>query len=137
MYMAKRQKYPMYVAGIIERYDYHILIALTETDDREVRLWHFPRGMLQPNESPEAAIRRIIKENLDFEIEIVVGQPPLFETVNGKQVELRYFFCGVLTGEPSPNAYSDIRWVHRIHLSEYDFDNASQPVATWLLAENH
>lgn len=134
--MATQQKYPVYVAGIIERYDYHILIALAEKADRDIRLWHFPRGLLQLNESPEAAMRRVIKENLSFEIEIVVGQPPLLDTINGEQVELRYFFCGVLSGEPSPNEYTDIRWVHRIHLSEYDFDHASQPVATWLLAEN-
>ena len=134
--MPTQQKYPTYVAGIIERYDYHILIALAETDKSDVRLWHFPRGILHLDESPEAAVRRIMKENLKLEVEIVVGQPPIIESVNGEQVELRYFFCGVISGEPSPNAYADIRWVHRIHLSEYDFDNASQPVATWLLAEN-
>jgi len=134
--MATQHKYPTYVSGIIERYDYHILIALAETDKSDDRLWHFPRGILQANEAPEAAVRRIMKENLELDVEIVVGQPPLMETVNEEQVELRYFFCGVLSGEPSSNAYADIRWVHRIHLSEYDFDKASQPVATWLLAEN-
>ena len=134
--MTKHQKIPMYVAGIIERHDQHVLIALPEHSENDNRLWEFPRGPVHRNESPEAAMRRITKEKLGLEIEIVTGQPPLLEAIDGVRVELRYFFCGMTSGDPSLLAYADIRWVHRLHLCEYEFDAASLPVTRWLLEGN-
>jgi hypothetical protein len=48
-------------------------------------------------------------------------------------VELRFFFCGVISGEPQPGHFAELRWVARAQLSEYDFDGVSHPVVKWLL----
>jgi len=65
--------------------------------------------------------------------EIVVGQPPLLESIDENPVELRFFFCGVQQGEPSANSYAEIRWIEKGHLTEYDFDAVSKPIADWLM----
>lgn len=78
-------------------------------------------------------MRRIATEQLDLTIEIVVGQPPLQETIDGKEVELRYFFCGVITGEQSTGVYEEVRWISKSHLREYDFSAELAPVIEWLL----
>ena len=120
------------MAGIIERHDDHLLIVLP-LEDEDRRLWQFPRGRAGPDESPEAAMRRTTREGLGLEVEIVVGQPPLIERIDGVEVELRYFFCGIVRGEVEAGNYAEIRWVPKHQLQEYELDQPSRPVADWLL----
>jgi len=124
---------PRVAVGIIERHDNHVLIVLPSSPDDQSRLWQFPRGFACADESPEQAMRRIAFEQLGIDVEIVVGQPPVTAMLDGREVEMRYFFCGVTDGEPSPGPYVEIRWVTRGHLREYEFDDPSKPVVEWLL----
>jgi len=119
--------------GIIERHDNHVLIVLPSRPDGEARLWQFPRGLTCANESPEQAMRRTAYEQLGIHIEIVVGQPPVTAKLDGREVEMRCFFCGVADGVPRPGPYAEIRWVSRGHLREYEFDDSAKPVVEWLL----
>lgn len=120
-------------AGIIERHDNHVLIALPESQAEGARWWRFPRGDVREGESAESAMRRIAREQLGIEVEIVVGQPPLVANLRDAEVELRYFFCGIIQGEAQQREYAELRWAPRGQLREYDFDDASRPVVEWLL----
>jgi len=131
--MARPRQRPIQVAAILERHDNHVLIALAAEGDVCVRPWCFPRGPARLDESPEAAMRRVAQDQLGVSVEIVVGQPPLPAELDGEQVDVRYFFCGLVTGEVSRGPYAEIRWVPRGHLREYAFDAASTPVVDWLL----
>ncbi|MCH7596314.1 MAG: NUDIX domain-containing protein [Planctomycetes bacterium] len=124
---------PSYAAAIIERHDQHFLIALTELAADGERLWSFPRGSIAAGEPPEVAMRRIVEADLGLCVEIVIGQPPIVAEVNARDVQLRYFFCGVVDGEAKRGPYADIRWTSKAHLREYDFDQASTPVVKWIL----
>lgn len=124
---------PMYAAAIIERADNHLLIALP-TPAASARQWIFPRGQADLKESAEAAMRRIAQEQLGLYVELVIGQPPFLVEVDGRPCEMRYFFCGIAGGNATPGPYSEIRWISRTHLREYEFDNPSKPVVEWLLA---
>ena len=128
--MARR---PQLAAAIIERHDNHVLIALPESQAEGSRWWRFPRGPVRDGEPAEVAMRRIAKEQLGLEIEIVVGQPPIIAPLQDAEVELRYFFCGVIQGEEEPGEYAELRWVPRGQLREYEFDDASRPVVEWIL----
>jgi 8-oxo-dGTP pyrophosphatase MutT (NUDIX family) len=133
--MTRRSKSAIWVAAIIERHDNHVLIALPKEQVEASRLWQFPRGLLRAPESPETALRRVVQEDLGIAVEIVVGQPPIECILEGVPAEVRYFFCGVSAGEPTPGPYGEIQWIPRIHLLEYEFDEASRPVAEWILDE--
>src|SRR6185503_9329082 len=114
--VAKRPTRTRYVSAIIERHDNQILIALPVSDDKQKgenaeRLWQFPRDAARADESAEAAMRRIAQEQLGVMIEIVVGQPPIVARTDNDEIELRYFFCGIITGEPRSKLYSEFRWV--------------------------
>ena len=124
---------PRVAVGIIERHDNHILIVLPSSPDDQTRLWRFPRGLADIDESPEQAMRSIADEQLGIPVEIVVGQPPVTAMLDGREVEMRCFFCGVADGEPHLGPYAEIRWVTRGHLREYEFDDPSKPVVEWLL----
>lgn len=121
------------VAGVIERADNHVLIVLLDAADATARRWQFPRGAAKPGESPEAAMRRVAMKQLGMEVEIVVGQPPLFDAAGGDPIELRYFFCGVIKGEPGGDTYAETRWVLKGRLREYEFEPVSGQVVDWLL----
>ncbi len=123
----------LFVAAIAERHDNQMLIALPATATDAERYWQFPRGLAHSDESPEKALRRVVLADLGIRVQIVVGQPPLSAPVDGKQAELRYFFCGIVDGTPQPGPYAEIRWVPKHHLEEYEFDEASRPVVDWLL----
>lgn len=131
--MAIQETRPSYAVGLIERYDHALLIALPSPGEDDKRLWVFPRGRIEEGESPESAMRRIAQHHHDVEVEVVVGQPPVVEIIEGKEVELRYMFCGILTGEPAAGPYEEVRWAPKQQLREYDFDPASVPVVEWLL----
>lgn len=124
---------PRVAVGIIERHDNHVLIVLPSSLDDQTRMWQFPREIVKIDESPEQAMRRTACEQLGIHVEIVVGQPPVTAEINGQEVEIRCFFCGVVDGEPHPGPYAEIRWVTRGHLREYEFDDPSKPVVEWLL----
>ena len=124
-----------YAAALIERFDNRVLIARRAAPDEEAnekRLWVFPRGRVQEGETPEAACRRVTQTQLGVKVEIVIGQPPILAPIEGEEVEVRYFFCGIIAGEPQPGPYAEIRFTTRMHLAEYEFDLASAPVADWL-----
>ena len=78
-------------------------------------------------------MRRVAREQLGVEVEAVVGQPPLIQTLDGKEAEVRYFFCGILDGLPRSDHYAQLRFVSKAHLREYDFDPPSTEVVQWLL----
>jgi 8-oxo-dGTP diphosphatase len=123
---------PLFVAAIIERADNHILIVLPGHAE-PARQWIFPRGLADPNESAEAAMRRIARDQLGVFVELVIGQPPFLADVGGALSEMRYFFCGLSGGDARPGPYSEIRWVQRAQLREFDFDEPSKAVVEWLL----
>jgi len=121
------------VACILERHDNDLLIALPKSDKADARRWLFPRGLAQDGETPEAGMRRVCQESLGVAVEIVVGQPPLLCEVNGLEHEIRFFFCGIITGSVQSDRFRETRWVSRMHLSEYEFDAPSAPVVAWLV----
>ncbi len=132
--MRPRSIRPRWSAGIIERHDNRVLIVLPRDGPLVSRLWCFPRGPAELNESPEATMRRIARGQLGLDVEVVVGQPPLVEPIDGREAELRYFFCGTADGDADPGPYAEVRWVLRGHLREYEFDAASKPVVEWLIS---
>ena len=83
--------------------------------------------------SAAAGVRRATRDDVGREVEIVVGQPHLAEDIDGERVDLRYCFCGLISGGEEAGPDDTLRWVPKHHLQEYEFDAISKPVAEWLL----
>ena len=132
--MGQLAKHEVYAAGIVERFDRCALIVLPKSPGG-ARLWRFPRGPVLPSESPEAAMRRIARTTLGLGVEVLVGQPPIVTVLDGQEITMRYFFCGVGRGEVRSDVYRESRWVSRAHLREYEFEESCRPVVEWLLQE--
>ncbi|MFQ5491400.1 MAG: NUDIX domain-containing protein [Phycisphaerae bacterium] len=125
------RKRPIMVAAVVERSDGSVLICRPKGDP-ELPGWVFPGGLSDDNESPEAAVCRLSHLRAGVQIEVLVGQPPLAGRYAGREVECRYFLCGLASGEGQPKDYDEVRWVAKAQLCEYDFEPPADEVARWL-----
>jgi 8-oxo-dGTP diphosphatase len=118
------------VAAVIER-DGRILIARRPADRHLGGLWEFPGGKRRAGETPEAALAREIREELDAAV--TVGE--LLEDVEWaypeKTVALRFYRCA-LEGEPRAAEGQELAWVAPADLSRYAFPDADQAMVARL-----
>ena len=96
-------------------------------------MWEFPGGKCETGESFETCLQREILEELDVEI----TQPRFFMTHDHeypeKIVELKFFFCSILQGEPKPLGCAEFSWVKPRELGDFEFPPADMPVVTRLI----
>ncbi len=75
--------------------------------------WEFPGGKIEPGETPEEALRREIREELD--IDITVGR--LLATVEydypAFHLSMQCFLCTLPAGTPHLLEHEDARWLTR------------------------
>ena len=128
---------PAMASAVIERISrgsHKVLIARIPTAPYEGR-WTFPNGPIDPGEPPEAALRRALRSLLGMRVRIICSQPPFDRAWDEVMCRWRFFFCDGTGSEMDNRYFSEIRWVPRATLSEYDFDPASQQVVDWLLED--
>lgn len=118
------------VAAVIER-EGRILLARRRAGSHLAGLWEFPGGKRQAGETPEAALVREIREELDAAV--TVGE--LLEDVEWaypeKTVTLRFFRCA-LDGEPRAAEGQELAWVAPADLGRYDFPPADRALVARL-----
>ena len=119
-------------AAVIQHHN-KILITLRPEDKRLGGYWEFPGGKIEAGESPQAALVRELREELD--IEIVVDS--LLETVDHcyewGNVRILAYLCSWKSGEIKHLEVADHCWVAPANLLDYDILVADQPIIEKLL----
>ena len=108
------------VAAVIER-DGLVLICQRKTG-RHALKWEFPGGKIERGESPEAALKRELQEEL--RIHATIGEELHRQTVrygNGPVLHLRFFRVTEFTGEPVNTEFESMTWEQPSRLPDYDF----------------
>lgn len=118
--------------ALIERNDREFLIFKLRNSDDDCA-WEFPGGRVERRESPEAALRRILRSICGIEVELRIGQPPFVHNYGGHSITFRYYLCGIGKGTPSVPAPAELRWVKLGQLRDYHFDVPTQQVVDWML----
>ena len=88
-------------------------------------LWEFPGGKRQPGETPEAALVREIREELDAAVTVGELLDDVEWTYPEKTVRLLFFRCG-LDDEPRAAEGQEIAWVAPADLGGYEFPPADE-----------
>ena len=131
--MATPQK-PTWIESraLIERAGREFLILKPRSADEDCP-WEFPGGRLERKESPEAALRRMLRDACGVEVELQVGQPPFVHNYGSHSITFRYYMCGIARGNPVTPKGADLRWVKLGQLRDYHFDVPTQQVVDWML----
>ena len=110
------------VAAVVEERGL-ILICQRRRGDRFELKWEFPGGKAQPGETPQEALVRELKEELQVSAKI---GPELYRTRHRypemeAEIEL-VFFAATLGPETMMNrAFEKVVWAERARLPTYDF----------------
>ena len=116
------------VCALIER-DGLVLIAQRPAHKHLALQWEFPGGKVEPDESPEAAIVREIKEELGCDI-IITRTLPRFTHAYAVVIEMIPFVCLLSSGSPEPRPLEHValQWVTPAALPSFDLAPADLPV---------
>lgn len=83
--------------------------------------WEFPGGKIEPDETPEAAIVREIREELDTEVEVV----ELLDTVEYDypkfHLSLDCFICKIRSGDLVLKEHEAAKWLTRETLGSVEW----------------
>jgi mutator protein MutT len=111
--------------GVVEK-DGKVLITQRRFDDHLGGIWEFPGGKKTPTESDEACVERELKEELGIDVKVGDHIETIRYAYPDRKLELRFYSCALLAGEPKPVEVQDFRWVQPSELIYYQFPKADR-----------
>ena len=114
--------------------DGRVLMARRPAGKSMAGLWEFPGGKVDAGETPEVALIRELKEELDVDIRQSCLAPIAFASHSYDDFHLLMplFACRVWKGTPSPVEGQTLRWVRPNDMRELDMPAADLPLVAQL-----
>lgn len=109
------------VTAAIIREGNKMLICQRAADDECGMLWEFPGGKREEGESLEQCIIREIKEELEFDIEVLGVFTKSVYFFNKNEIHFTVFDAKIISGKLKLNVHSDAKWVTVDKLKGYEF----------------
>ena len=118
-------------AGALIDRDGRVLMAQRPEGKPAAGLWEFPGGKLEEGETPEEALIRELKEELDISTEASCLSPIAFASHGLGEIHLLMplFVCRKWSGAPKPLVAAALRWVQPDQLIDLDMPPADRPLA--------
>src|SRR5277367_536444 len=104
-YRTGKQRMKVVVAAVIERADRRILIGQRRREDTSPLKWEFPGGKIEEGETPEAALARELREELNVTLEKCAELARVrhtYATPPG-ELEIRFYAASIKETAPTPN----------------------------------
>ena len=113
-----------------------VLITRRPDDKRHPGLWEFPGGKLDPGESPEEALCREIREELDAEAQVLEIFEVVFHRYDWGPVLILAYSCQLLSTSIHNVGVAEHRWIHPRELTEFSILPADQPIIDRLIGQS-
>src|SRR5262245_2882019 len=117
--------------GVVEKSG-KFLITQRRFDDHLGGIWEFPGGKKSPDESDEACVARELSEELGISVEVREHLETIRYAYPDRKLELRFYSCSLIGGDPKPVQVQDFRWVSPQELIYYQFPKADRDLVTRL-----
>ncbi|HXM93716.1 MAG TPA: (deoxy)nucleoside triphosphate pyrophosphohydrolase [Candidatus Dormibacteraeota bacterium] len=116
------------VAAVIERSDRRLLIGQRRRNDSSPLKWEFPGGKVHPNETPEIALARELKEELGATLRqsVEIGRVIHRYADTIEPLEIRFYAAQIDEADVTPAAFEKIAWALPRELGNYDFLAANE-----------
>lgn len=114
--------------------DNRVLIAERPAGKAMAGLWEFPGGKVADGETPEAALRRELAEELSIDVCEGCLAPFTFasHTYEAFHLLMPLYLCRNWTGEITPREGQRIKWVRASRLAEWPMPPADLPLIPML-----
>ena len=114
--------------------DRRVLIAQRPPGKGMAGLWEFPGGKVEAGESPEAALIRELREELDITVKEPCLAPFSFASHGYGDFHLLMplYVCRRWEGTPKPLEHSALKWVTPKDLTQYNMPPADLPLIPML-----
>jgi 8-oxo-dGTP diphosphatase len=115
--------------------DSRVLIAQRPESKAMAGLWEFPGGKLEPGETPEEAVIRELREELQIETKTACLAPLTFASHAYEDFHLLMplFVCRRFWGTPVPVEHQALKWVRPAKLRDYPMPEADIPLVAHLI----
>lgn len=126
---APRKTTPHYTiaVGMVWR-DNRMLIALRPEEGLLGGLWEFPGGKVKEGESIEACVHREIMEETGLKVLVEDKIAQVRHAYTHFKITLHAFHCRYVSGNASPRASQELRWVTMDELKNYAFPKANNKI---------
>ncbi len=128
--------HPLLVTAAIIRRPQAVLLTQRLPEGRHGGQWEFPGGKLNPGESPEQALKREIREELDLEVEVGSIFEVAYYRYDWGPVLILAYECRPLSERIRNLEVAAHRWVHPAELHGYDILPADKPIVARLAAQS-
>lgn len=110
--------------------DRRVLIAQRPEGKHMANMWEFPGGKIDPGETPEAALIRELREELDVETKQACLAPLSFasHTYEHMHLLMPLYVCRRWQGTPVAKEHQALKWVRPQALRDYAMPPADEPL---------
>lgn len=115
--------------------DGRILLAQRPEGKNLAGLWEFPGGKVEANETPEAALIRELKEELDITTQPACLAPLTFasHTYEDFHLLMPLYICRRYEGIARSMEGQNLKWVRAKDLRDYPMPPADEPLIPFLI----
>lgn len=124
------------VAAIIEK-DGKILICRRAENKTRALKWEFPGGKIEPGETPEQAVRRECREELDVDLCVKGEFMRVLHSYPDIEIQLTVFRTAIIGRDPRCIEHKEIRFVYPSELADFELCPADITVAEKIISEAH
>lgn len=105
-----------------------VLLTRRPDDKRHPGFWEFPGGKVDPGESPEQALCREMREELDVEVRVSGIYEVVFYRYEWGSVLILAYHCELLTDTLRDLGVAEHRWVLPREMVNFNILPADQPI---------
>lgn len=125
---------PLLVAAAVVIDGGKVLLTRRPDDVSQPGFWEFPGGKVDPGESPQEALCREMREELDVEVLVGSIYEVVFYRYDWGPVLILAYECQLLTDRLRDLGVAEHRWVLPSEMANFEILPADQPIVDLLNA---